>query len=219
MCIDPDWMPLEKIDQGKHIGMSSAYIAIMEKEIGIPIVLLPSNSWAETIQFAKERRCDIISMAMITEGRKKYMDFTLPYLSIPVVVASRTDQFFIANLDAIKDKKLGVVRAYAIGEILRQQYPQMEIVEADSLHQGLEMVNQGEIYGFVDSLVSVGYEFQRNFVGELKIIGKFDQKWDLSVATRNDEPLLLSVFDKAIASISEKQKQTIMWLYLTGHTT
>lgn len=216
MCIDPDWMPLEKIDKGKHIGMTSDYFAIMEQKIGIPIVLVPTISWVQSLEFAKARKCDIFSLAMETEERKQYMNFTKAYLSIPVVVAAKTDEFFIAELSTIKDKKLGVVRGYAIGEILREQYPEMNIIDVDSLHQGLEMVTRGELYGFIGTLVTVGYEFQRNFVGELKIIGKFDRKWELGVATRNDEPLLLTIFEKTITSISEKQKQDILnqWLVI-----
>ncbi len=214
MCIDPDWMPLEKIEAGQHIGMTADYIAILEQKIGIPIVLIPSVSWTESIEFAKARKCDIYSLAMVTEERKQYMNFTKPYLSIPVVVATKTDKFFIAELSAIKDKKLGVVRGYAFGEILRKKYPEMDIIDVDSSHQGLEMVNQGELYGFIGTLVTIGYEFQRNFVGELKIVGKFDKTWELGIATRNDEPLLFNIFEKSVTSISEKQKQNILnqWL-------
>ncbi|MDX2507732.1 MAG: diguanylate cyclase [Gammaproteobacteria bacterium] len=214
MCIDPDWMPLESIEGGKHIGMTADYMAILEKKIALPIVLIPTSTWVQSIEFAKARKCDIVSLAMATKERRQYMNFTQPYLSIPVVVATKTDEFFIADISKISDKKLGVVRGYAFGEILRDKYPEMNIIDVDSLKQGLEMVNQGELFGFIGTLVTIGYEFQRNFVGELKIAGKFDEKWQLSVATRNDEPLLQDIFDKAIASISEKQKQDILnqWL-------
>ncbi|MCW8929474.1 MAG: diguanylate cyclase [Gammaproteobacteria bacterium] len=214
VCVDPDWMPFEKIDKGEHIGMTAEYIAILEQKIGIPIVLQPTTSWVESIEFAKARKCDIYSLAMETEERKNYMNFTKPYLSIPLVVAAKTDQYFIADFSTLKNKKLGVVRGYAFGEILREKHPEMTFVDVDSLHQGLEMVNHGELYGFIGTLVTIGYEFQRNFVGELKIIGKFDDKWELGIATRNDEPLLYSIFEKSIEDISEKQKQNILnqWL-------
>lgn len=214
MCIDPDWMPLEKNDQGKHIGMTADYMAILAKKIGVPIVLVNTTSWAQSIEYAKNRQCDIYSLAMETEERRQYMNFTRPYLAIPLVVATKTDKFFIADLTKITDKKLGVVKGYAFGEILRNKYPDMDIVDVDSLHHGLEMVAQDELYGFIGTLVTIGYEFQRNFVGELKIAGKFDENWQLGIATRNDEPYLQQVFDKAIASISEKQKQDILnqWL-------
>lgn len=214
MCIDPDWMPLEKIEQGKHVGMSADYMAILEKKLGIPIVLVPSNSWAQSIELAKKRQCDIFSLAMATDERQQYMDFTQPYLSIPLVVTTKTDKFFIADISSVTDKKLGVVKGYAFGEILRSKYPHLDIIDVDSLHQGLEMVSQDELYGFIGALVTVGYEFQRNYVGELKIAGKFNENWELGVATRNDEPHLRHIFDKAINTISEKQKQDILnqWL-------
>lgn len=214
MCIDPDWMPFEKIENGKHIGMTAEYLSIMEQKIGIPISLQPSQSWKESIAMAKARKCDIYSLAMETQERRSYMNFTKPYLSIPLVVAAKTEEFFIADFSSLKEKKLGVVRGYAFGEILRERYPEMTFIDVDSLHQGLEMVNQGELYGFIGTLVTIGYEFQRNFVGELKIIGKFDEKWELGIATRNDEPLLYSIFEKTILTITEKEKQDILnqWL-------
>ncbi len=214
MCIDPDWMPLEKIENGQHIGMTADYMRILENKIGIPIKLVKTRSWAQSIEYAKARKCDIFSLAMPTEERLTYMNFTRPYLSIPLVMATRTDKFFIADLTKVKGKKLGVVKGYAFGEILRKKYPYMTIIDVDSLHEGLEKVNKGELYGFIDTLVTIGYEFQRNFVSELKIAGKFDDKWELGVATRNDEPQLLQIFDKAISAITEKQKQQILnqWL-------
>ncbi len=214
MCVDPDWMPFEKIEDGQHIGMTSAYMDIMAQKIGWPIVLVPTKTWIQSLDYAKQRKCDILSLAMPTEERLKYMNFTRSYLSIPVVVAAKTDKFFIAELSEIKDKKLGVVKGYAFGEILRKEYPQMDIIDVSSLHDGLEMVSKGELYGFIGTLVTVGYEFQRNFVGELKIIGKFNRKWELGVAVRNDDPILFNIFDKVIASISEQQKQDILnqWL-------
>ena len=84
----------------------------------------------------------------------------------------------------------------------------------DSLYDGLEKVNRRELYGFIGTLITIGYESQRNFVGEIKIAGKFDEQWQLGVVIRNDKPLLKTIFDKAIADISEKQKQDILnqWL-------
>ncbi len=214
MCIDPDWMPLEKIDDAKHIGMTADYMAILQKKIGIPIELVPTSSWLQSIKYAKARKCDIFSLAMPTPERLKYMDFTQPYLTIPLVLATTSDKFFVVDISKLEGKKLGVVKGYAFGEILRKKYPHLTIVDVDNLYDGLEKVSHGELYGFIGTLVTIGYESQRNFVGEIKIAGKFDEKWQLGVATRNDEPLLKNIFNKAIADISEKQKQEIVnqWL-------
>lgn len=217
MCVDPDWMPLEKIDNGRHVGMSADYIAIMEKNIGVPIELVQTKTWTESIKYAKARKCDIFSLAMATPERLTYMDFTEPYLSIPLVLASRKDQRFIDDISLVKDKRLGVVVDYAFGEILRNKYPEMRIVGVSSVSEGLKLVEQKKIYGFIGTLATVSSSIQKGFSDELKIVGKFDERWELGVATRNDWPLLKDIFNKAIRKIDKSQHQKILnkWISVT----
>ena len=210
MCVDPDWMPLEKIENGRHVGMSADYLALMEKKIKVPIVLVPTKNWTESIEYAKARKCDIFSLAMATPDRLIYMDFTDPYLSIPLVLATKNDQHFIADLTSVKDRKLGVVTGYAFGEILRNKYPDMHIIDVPSVSEGLKLVAQGKIYGFIDTLATISSSIQNGFSNELKIVGKFDERWELGVATRNDWPLLKDIFNKAIKTIDKSQHQQIL---------
>ena len=55
----------------------------------------------------------------------------------------------------------------------------------------------------IDSLASVAYVFQNKYIGELKISGKLDYIWHLGVGVRNDEPILVSIFNKAIATVGK----------------
>ncbi|MBU1138228.1 MAG: transporter substrate-binding domain-containing protein [Proteobacteria bacterium] len=209
MCVDPDWMPLEKIEDGKHVGMVSDYMALFRRAIPVPLVLVPTKTWVETIEYGKARKCDIFSLAMSTPERIHYMDFTRPYLRIPLVMAARMERPFIDDITVITDQRLGVVKGYAFGEILRKRYPKMQIVEVENVDKGLQQVAEGKLYGFIGTLTTVGYSIQKSFSTELKVAGKFDERWELGVATRNDEPLLLSIFDKAIAAIDREDSQRI----------
>jgi len=209
MCVDPDWLPLEKIEEGVHIGIAADYMSIMQAFLGIPIELVPVKSWTQSVALAKARKCDIFSLAMTTPERLGYMQFTQPYLRFPLVLASRSREPFVADITLLVDKPLGVVKGYAFGELLRSKYPQLRIYDVDSVQDGLDKVEHGEIYGFIGTLATVGYELQQGYP-ELKIAGKFDEFWELGVGVRNDEPLLFSAFEKAAASISNRQGQDIL---------
>ncbi len=215
MCIDPDWMPLEKIENGQHIGMTADYIKILENTIGFPIVMVPTRNWSESIAFAKARRCDIYSLAMPTPKRRTYMNFTKPYLSIPLIMAAKTETPFIDNISAITNKKIGIVKGYAFNETLRQRFPKMQIIDVTSVSAGLKQVVEGKLFGFIGTLATVGYTIQKDFVGELKVAGKFDERWELGIAARNDEPLLVDIFNKAIASINPTTHQKILNNWIT----
>jgi len=210
MCIDPDWMPFEKNENGKHIGMSADYIEIMQKELNVPIKMVSTKSWMESLKFGQERKCDIFSLVMPTEKRLKYLDFTESYLKIPLVLVTTNDKLFIDNMSKVIDEKIGVVKGYAYLEILKERYPNINIVEVENLTDGLDRVRDGKIFGLVGTLVTTGYHIQKNYIGELKIAGKFDDKWGLGIGTRNDEPLLKNIFDKAIKQIPHEKQQEIL---------
>ena len=209
-CVDPDWMPFEAIKDGKHVGMNADYIRIVESNIGIPIRLVPTNSWSESVAYAEARKCDILSLVTETPERKKYFNFTPPYLVVPLVIATTTDKFFIADLKEVLDKKFGVVKGYAFTQQLKQEYPSIKLVEVENIEEGLKAVARGKLFGFIDNLTTIGYQMQKSYIGTLKIAGRINQNWELGFGVRNDDPMLLTILNKALDHIDEKTKQSIL---------
>ena len=209
MCVDPDWMPFEKIENGKHIGLASEYMNIISETISIPIELVETKKWHESVSKAKNRDCDIFSMVPMIEKRKKYMDFTSPYLDIPIVMATKQNEIFIDNIKSILDKKIGIVKGYTISNILKEQYPNINIVYVNSINDGLEQVESGKIFAFVDNLATINYEIQKKFMGIVKISGRLDTRIKYRVASRNDEPILRSILEKVIIQIDPSTKEKI----------
>ena|GEM_PF-1340071 len=215
MCIDPDWMPFEANQNGNHIGMSADYFQLFEQAIGIPINLVPSKTWPESLQLGKARACDIFSLVMSTPERRQYLDFTQPYFSTPLVLATELHRPWTAQINDIQGERIGIVEGYAYGELLRQRYPEMNLIDVKNLTEGLRQVEQGQLYGFIGTLAAVGYHIQQNHVGQLKINGKFPETWDLGVGSRNDEPQLHQIFNKVVQALSEEEHQQIHNKWIT----
>jgi len=209
VCSDPNWMPFEKIENGKLKGLSVDYLNLIEPITGIPFTLVPTASWEESLRYAKERKCDIFSLAMSTPENERYMIYTKPYLSTPIVIATTNDKFFIARAEDILDKKIGVVKGYSLVALLKTEYPTIQLIEVKNIKDGLEKVARGELYGFVDSLMTVGYMIQKEYPNMLKIAGKLNQSWDMGFAARNDEPELAQILEKALRTLDENTQQSI----------
>lgn len=217
MCVDPEWMPFEKIENGKHVGMSADYIELLKKKLPVEFKLIPTKVWQDSLVYAKERRCDILSLVMPTPQREKFLKFTDPYIKMPIVMATKIDAPFVADFKALKDKKVGITKGYAFLELLQNDYPNLNIVEVDNLKDGLQKVVDGKIDGYIGTLATIGYSFQKNFTGELKIAGKFDDSWDLGIGVRNDDAMLYEILQKSVQGVGEKEKQQIIndWLAIS----
>ncbi|MBW2655482.1 MAG: diguanylate cyclase, partial [Deltaproteobacteria bacterium] len=209
MCVDPEWLPLEAIREGNHIGIAADVFDLFQKRLPIPITLVNTQTWVESLEKAKARECDIFSLASETPDRKHYMDFTSSYLDLPIVMVTRMDKPFIETIEQVKKEKIGIVSGYAFAESLRNKIKGIHIVEVASLHEGLKQVENGNLYGYIDNLMVISPLIQKQFTGLLKISARLDEDLKLAVGTRNDEPVLQDIFEKLVSHIKEKELQGI----------
>ncbi|MFK5893360.1 MAG: transporter substrate-binding domain-containing protein [Pseudomonadota bacterium] len=208
-CVDPDWMPFEKIEAGQHIGMSADYLKMIKEQLSISLKLMPTSSWTQSLEYIKTKKCDILSLVASTPSREKYINFTSPYIEVPLVIATKPEVPFIANFKKLENKKIGISKDYAFKELLNIKYPNLNIISIENRQTGLEKVIDGELFGYIGTLFGIGYMFQNQFVGELKIAGKFDQNIGLSFGIRDDDLNLLSIFEKFVQNIDEEKRRVI----------
>lgn len=210
MCVDPFWKPIEFIEDGEHKGLTSDYFKIFSKVINKEIRLVPTESWAQTLEYVKEHKCDIISAAAYTKDRAEYLDFTPPYLELPWVFATRSDANYIYELEQIKDRAIGMVKGYSNITVLKNRYPDLKIVEFDNLDEGLKALSNKKIFTFIDTPSTIVHSIRKQNLVNLKISGQLKDVWNLSVATRNDQPVLKEIFDYAVAHLTPLEKQKLL---------
>ncbi|WP_428025534.1 ABC transporter substrate-binding protein [Arcobacter sp.] len=210
MCVEPNWLPYEKIENNKHIGIVAEYIHFIENVIDVKIKLIPTNSWSQTLEYAKKRKCDIVSTAIDTLKRREYLVFTKSFINSSLAMVSVIDKPFVDNILQVKNEKFAVIKDYAYSELMRKKYPFIKFVEVNNIDEGIELVKKGKVFGLIDTVPTLAYAIQKGYIGELKITGRLDEQSNLSVGIRNDEPILRDIFDKVLDTIPESQKQEIL---------
>jgi polar amino acid transport system substrate-binding protein len=83
-------------------------------------------------------------------------------------------------------------------------------VDVESTLEGLRKVQSGENYGYIDNLLSLSYTVQKMGMLDLKTSYTLNFTHDLGVVSRNDEPLLGSIMQKATDSITYKENRAIV---------
>lgn len=209
-CANPDWMPIERIGPGgTHEGMVADYLALMADRIGINITMLPTDNSAQSLEFAQSRRCDVMSAAFETPQAGRQLNFTKPYLRLPLVIAIQEDEIFIDGLKSLNGQTIGIAKGYGLLEKFQRDYPRLKVVEVKNIPDGLRQVEEGRIFGLIGAIAPVGHAIRKHRFLNLKIGGRLDEDWKLAVAVRNDSPELLSMFNKATDYITEEEHSKV----------
>ncbi|TQV73639.1 EAL domain-containing protein [Aliikangiella marina] len=217
LCTSPDAMPLDDIVNGKHIGIGAEYINLFARELAIDISLVETESWEESLASIQQNNCDIIGLIAFTPQRSTYLNFTDTYVEIPFVLVTTQEKFFVSRLSQLVSEKLGVLKGYAYVDLLKNRYPNIELVEVDSRMKGLQMVSSGELFGYFSGLNLAGFAIQEGQFTNLKINGQFDELSiiKLGLGVRKDLNPLIPILNKTIAAIPKETKQRIDNSWLT----
>ncbi|MBL0708456.1 MAG: transporter substrate-binding domain-containing protein [Sulfurimonas sp.] len=209
MCVDPDWMPFELIENGEYIGIVADIYRHIKDSFHIPIKLVVTKRFDDSLTLAQKRECDILSAAAWTPQREKYLNFTKTYLQFPQVIVTKADEVFIENFKDIIDKKIGAKKGSSVIELLKDKYPSVNLIEIDSMKDGLEKVSSGELYGFINTTATIRYAIAKYGTLNLRIASKVGIDYKINIGVRNDSPELLSIMNKTIDNIDKNKIQEI----------
>jgi len=215
MCVLPNAMPYSDIKDGKFVGFVADYIQLIENRIKKPIRLIETNDWSESLILSRNKKCDILSSAVRTDEREKYLNFTKSYLNIPLVLLTKNDTSFINNISSLKNKKISIIKDYALIDSLKSKYKNIEFITVSNIDEGIKKILDGETYGHIDNISTSWYKIQTKYLSKISISAKLDESMDISIAVNNEDNILFGIFQKAVLSIDELAKNEILnkWIF------
>ncbi|MBF0302944.1 MAG: transporter substrate-binding domain-containing protein [Desulfamplus sp.] len=210
--VDPSLPPFEWIDeQGRYQGISSDYVKLIERRLGVSMEVIQGLTWKDIEQRVAKKNIDIVPCMLESPSRKKYLNFTHPYLSYPVVIITRQDTPLVGDLANLAGKKIGVVTGYAYHELLRDKYPAIALKETSTVLECLHDLSSGRTDAYIENLAVASYLMQQYNITNLKISAPADvpANNELAMGVRNDWPEMVSILDKALKSITQIEKNEI----------
>jgi PAS domain S-box-containing protein len=166
-------------------------------------------SWSEVLDKARAGEIDVLPSIVKTPERSKFLLFTKPYLSSPMVILTQEDAPFINGVQDFDSGRVAVIKDYVTQEFLERDYPDREFYIANDIDEALLAVSRGNVDAFVGNLASIGYTTQKLQLSNLKVAATTPYKYELAFAVRKDWPELVHILDKSLVSIPDSEKTKI----------
>jgi len=208
--VDPAWPPFEFFDITRvYSGIASDYVRFLNQKLNIEMVPVQDLSWSNVMDKARASEIDVLPCVLKTPERSKFLWFTKPYLSFPMVILTREDAAFINGVQDFEDNKVAVVRGYATQELLEQDYPDRKFYLANNLEEALKALSKGKVDAYVGNLASITYTTQKLGLTNLKVATTSPYKFELAFAVRKDWPQLVNILNKSLESLPDSKRTEI----------
>jgi signal transduction histidine kinase len=213
---DPNWAPFEYRDKnGNYHGIDIDYLNIIEKKLGVKFEFIQDKTWNAILKKALSKEVDIISGVNKTEYRSKYLNFTTPYHSNPISIFANTDVTHIRDLSELENEKVIVVKGYYTEELLKNNYPKLELILAESPQEALHMLHEKKALAYIGSMVTATYYIIDKKYNSIRIVGDTPFDYNISIGVRKDWGIFQEILQKTLKSISVTERNNIYYSWIS----
>lgn len=211
MCVDPDWAPFERINaQGQHEGIAADLVQLVARRVGLQIELLPVKDWDESLAASQGKRCQVMSFVNQSPARDAWLIFTAPIFSDQNVIITREEHDFIGDLKGLKGKSVALPRGTMVEERVRRDFPNLSVVLTASEPESMKLVSERQADMTIRSLIVAAHAIKTEGLFNLKISGQIPEYTNhLRMGVLKDEPVLRSILDKGVQTITPQERQAI----------
>ncbi|WP_242390463.1 diguanylate cyclase domain-containing protein [Pararhodospirillum photometricum] len=211
MCVDPDWVPFERLNErNEHEGIAADLLALAVQRAGLTLQVIPTRDWAESLQASREGRCQILSFLNQTPERERWLIFTRPLLEDPNVLITREEHALIEDPGSLNES-IVFPEGTAMEERIRAQYPNLRVIVTKTEEQTLAMVSDRLADMTLRSLIVAAHTIKEKGFFNLKIAAILPgYRNQLRVGVRQDLPVLRDLLDHGIATITREERDRIV---------
>lgn len=207
---DPNWLPYEAFQEdGRYVGIVSEHLKLIEKLTGLKFNPIPVSSWTESLDIASSGQVSVISgdaADVVLNKRFRPID---TYNKNKIVIVMGIHQNHIEDLNEIKNKKIVIIKGYGYTSDILTNYPDINFIEVENIQDGLEGVASGHFDAMLATFALATYTISEIGLNNIKVVGKTNVVMDLTLFVDKEKPLLHSVINKALKSISLSESNNI----------
>ena len=206
-----NWAPMNSYTKdGRMEGIFEDIIRLVSNSLNLNLVFEKHKNWSEVLSSVKSKELDIALATGETQDRKKYGLFTKTYMDFPLVIVTKQDVAYISKTSELNHKTVAVGKGFTAFEFLRDNYPKVKILVVKDSDEALNAVSSNKAFAMVDISPVVAHKLRKNNLTDLKISGETEYNFAVKSLIRNDYPQLVSILNKAIEQLDQKQINEIV---------
>lgn len=188
---------------GQYKGVLIDYFNAMSVEIGTKIELYPML-WEDALEGLAQGETDICDMFPSKERGKHYL-FSKPIYNLRSVLAVKETEENIMDLDDLNGRIIALQKGDYASEYIKENYPNIIQHHVADLGEALSLLAEGKADATLGDEPVIFHHLQKQELkNKIKIIDKPVYEKQVVLAVPKSKPELISILNKGIDSLHEK---------------
>ena len=201
VAYDPGWPPYEYLDEsGMLAGVAGDQVDMFAAITDSKFTPADISSWTESLGHMRAGTADMLVMAEKTEARSEYMDFTEPWLAVPIDIVSGAPGEILP--EDLHNYRVVTVENYAVEDWLDREMPDVEYMSVASDLDALMALEGGTADVFLDPWATVEYAAAMNGITGIYNAGTLGNGYMLSTAHAKNNGVFGSILQKMLDAMS-----------------
>ncbi|WP_299805636.1 HD domain-containing phosphohydrolase [uncultured Shewanella sp.] len=211
---ETDWAPIDFAISGMPQGYSIDLLSLVADMTGLELRYINGFSWSELTESYKAHELDMLHSVIKTDETRLLGEFSEPFLELPYALVTQQGTAKITHIEQLNRKQVAIPAGWSIIEVIRQNYPQIEVVEMPSTYAILHAVEKGEVFAALDNSIILQYTAKQFFIEQIQYHERVDfspikLNTGLHVVMPTHRADIIEVINLALANITPEQTQAL----------
>ena len=219
---ETDWPPVNFAVAGQPYGYAIDVLKYIAEMTGLQLRYLNGLTWREMAAMFVSGELDVIQPIYDNEYRSALGEMTDAFIDLPYGLVSRND-VALKSLADLSGKTVAIPQDWSLITDLRDNIPDITIVEVPSVREVLAAVREGRADAGMDSAAILQYTAEQYFFDDL-VVHQAGDVSDAGLSTglhfliNRDKAPLAEIFNLALANLGDTQRQALAdkWLAADG---
>ncbi|MFI8648048.1 transporter substrate-binding domain-containing protein [Pseudomonas iridis] len=172
-----------------------------------------SFSTDQMLERLESGQADMSTTLAMSDERKVFLDFSHAFGGAGWVFVGRAGAPSVESLEQLATRVLVLPARHALENVIRREYPSIEIRSVKTYAEARALVESGEAYATIENEIGA----QLYPLGLLKVGALVEGKWEAEhLAVRKGMPELLSILNKALEAFPAAELRAIRLKWLEG---
>jgi diguanylate cyclase (GGDEF)-like protein/PAS domain S-box-containing protein len=209
--VDGYFPPYTYINENDQIvGMAVDTLLLIGQKLGIEFVINDEHRWPDIVKNLQQKEIDMVLTMVNTPERENQFLFTSPIVYKSLVIIGKKNNHQIHNRSDIANKTIAIVKDYQYSDKLIKEFPSVTPFVVDNMREAMEAVQANQADAAITFFAAANYYQLKYSFSDLKFFAFYEKNnANESIAVRQDFPILASIMQKGLSSLSSAEKIAI----------